>query len=57
MGLRALAAEMVSLWICIKVVLFNYFSMVTGLLSMEGATAEEEFAIDADRSEVMISMA
>lgn len=55
-GLRALAAEMVSLCICIKAVLFDFFSVVAGLPSVEGAAMEEEFAADADGLDVMRSM-
>lgn len=56
MGLKALAAEMVSLWICIKVALFDFFSVVTGLPRVEGAAVEEELATAAEGSEVIRSI-
>lgn len=48
--------EMVSFWICIKVILFTFFFMLIDLQSLEGATAKEEFATDTDGLEVMRSM-
>lgn len=38
-GLRALAAAMVSFWICVRVALLDFRSVVIGFPSVEGAAA------------------